>query len=275
VICTTDHGLAFPTAKASLLDRGIGVMLIMRGPGFTGGRASTSSSRRSTCSRRLRAGRDRPAPWLGPLAVPLVSGTGRSPGPRCEIFAELTYHAAYEPQRAIRTERFKYIRRFDDYPYPVLPNCDDSPSKDAYLARGWAKRRSRASALHDLFFNPGEGRNLIDDPGLRVVTAEYNYGYPAALKNAIDFLHAEWRHKALGFVSYGGIAAGTRAVQQLRQVTSALGLVSAQMLVNIAFVGNRIGEDGELTADDAMAAAATGMLDELLELNRALALLRR
>jgi NAD(P)H-dependent FMN reductase len=107
------------------------------------------------------------------------------------------------------------------------------------------------------------------------VTAEYNYGYPAALKNAIDFLHAEWRHKALGFVSYGGIAAGTRAVQQLRQVTSALGLVSAQMLVNIAFVGNRIGEDGELTADDAMAAAATGMLDELLELNRALALLRR
>ncbi len=37
VICTTDHGLAFPTAKASLLDRGIGVMMIMRGPGMPAG----------------------------------------------------------------------------------------------------------------------------------------------------------------------------------------------------------------------------------------------
>jgi arylsulfatase A-like enzyme len=86
------------------------------------------------------------------------------PGTRHEIFSELTYHAAYEPQRAIRTERFKYIRRFDDYPYPVLANCDDSPSKDAYLTRGWAERTVSREALHDLFFNPGEGRNVIDEP---------------------------------------------------------------------------------------------------------------
>ncbi len=83
------------------------------------------------------------------------------PGTRSEIFSELTYHAAYEPQRAIRTERYKYVRRFDDYPYPVLPNCDDSPSKEAYLARGWATRPVARESLHDLFFNPGEGRNLI------------------------------------------------------------------------------------------------------------------
>ena len=83
---------------------------------------------------------------------------------RTEIFAELTYHAAYEPQRAIRTERFKYIRRFDDYPTRCSPNCDDSPSKDAYLARGWAKRPVPRESLHDLFFNPGEGRNLVGDP---------------------------------------------------------------------------------------------------------------
>jgi hypothetical protein len=90
----------------------------------------------------------------------LVRGE-ESPGTRSEIFAELTYHAAYEPQRAIRTERFKYIRRFDDYPYPVLPNCDDGPSKVAYLRRGWAARPVAREALHDLFFNPGEGRNVV------------------------------------------------------------------------------------------------------------------
>ena len=45
----------------------------------------------------------------------------------------MTWHAAYEPQRAVRTERWKYIRRFGDRKTPVLANCDDSPSKDLLL----------------------------------------------------------------------------------------------------------------------------------------------
>jgi NAD(P)H-dependent FMN reductase len=47
------------------------------------------------------------------------------------------------------------------------------------------------------------------------VTPEYNHGTSGALKNAIDFLFAEWNNKAAGFVSYGG-ASGARAVEQLR-----------------------------------------------------------
>lgn len=105
------------------------------------------------------------------------------------------------------------------------------------------------------------------------VTAEYNYGYPAALKNAIDYLHNEWRHKALGYVSYGGIAAGTRSVQQLKQVTQAVGLVSAQTLVNIAWVAKHL-EGDEFHGDNDMRQAATGMLDELLRLDGALRSLR-
>jgi arylsulfatase A-like enzyme len=165
VICTTDHGLAFPTAKASLLDRGIGVMLIIRGPGFNGGHARDELvSQIDVFPTICEVAGIEPPPWLeGRSLVPLMRGE-ESPGARPEIFSELTYHAAYEPQRAIRTERYKYIRRFDDYPFPVLPNCDDSPSKDAYLARGWAKRSVSREALHDLFFNPGEGRNMIDEP---------------------------------------------------------------------------------------------------------------
>jgi arylsulfatase A-like enzyme len=173
VICTTDHGLAFPTAKASLLDRGIGVMLIIRGPGFTGGRARDELVSHVDLFPTLcdTAGIEHP-PWLvGRSLVPLVAGE-EAPETRGEIFSELTYHAAYEPQRAIRTERYKYIRRFDDYPYPVLPNCDDSPSKAAYIARGWATRAVSRESLHDLFFDPGEGRNLIDDPEYAAVRTE-------------------------------------------------------------------------------------------------------
>jgi N-sulfoglucosamine sulfohydrolase len=165
VICTTDHGLAFPTAKASLLDRGVGVMMIMRGPGMPPGVAQDELVSQLDVFPTIceLAGIELP-PWLqGRSLVPLVDGD-EAPGLRTEVFAELTYHAAYEPQRAIRTERFKYVRRFDDYPTPILPNCDDSPSKDAYLARGWAERSVPRETLHDLFFNPGEGRSLIDDP---------------------------------------------------------------------------------------------------------------
>jgi N-sulfoglucosamine sulfohydrolase len=173
VICTTDHGLAFPTAKASLLDRGIGVMLIMRGPGMPPGvvhdeLVSQIDIFPTICEI---AGIEAP-PWLQGLSVVgLVSGA-EPPEVRSEIFSELTYHAAYEPQRAIRTERFKYVRRFDDYPYPVLANCDESPSKDAYLARGWAQRKVARESLHDMFFNPGEGRNVIDDPDYAPVAAD-------------------------------------------------------------------------------------------------------
>jgi N-sulfoglucosamine sulfohydrolase len=173
VICTTDHGLAFPTAKASLLDRGIGVMLIMRGPGIPAGVAHDELVSQIDVFPTICeiAGIDRP-PWLqGRSVVDLVCGR-EAPGARAEIFAELTYHAAYEPQRAIRTERFKYVRRFDDYPYPVLANCDDSPSKDAYLERGWDRRPVPREALHDLFFNPGEGRNVVDHPDYAPVAAD-------------------------------------------------------------------------------------------------------
>jgi N-sulfoglucosamine sulfohydrolase len=173
VICTTDHGLAFPTAKASLLDRGIGVMLIMRGPGMPPGMAHDELVSQIDIFPTIceMAGIEPPA-WLqGRSLVSLVSGA-ETPDTRSEIFAELTYHAAYEPQRAIRTERFKYVRRFDDYPFPVLANCDDSPSKDAYLERGWATRAVARESLHDLFFNPGEGRNVINDPDYVSVAAD-------------------------------------------------------------------------------------------------------
>jgi hypothetical protein len=81
-----------------------------------------------------------------------------------EIYAGVTYHAAYEPQRAVRTRRWKYIRRFDGRERPVLPNCDDSLSKDVRLAAGWQHRKVAAEALFDLAFDPQERDNLAGDP---------------------------------------------------------------------------------------------------------------
>ena len=106
------------------------------------------------------------------------------------------------------------------------------------------------------------------------VTSEYNYGYPAALKNAIDYLHHEWRYKAVSFVSYGGVAAGTRSVQQLKQVVTALGMVPIQAAVNVPFAVQFLGEDGTVAANDVMVQAAADMLDELRRVNEALVSLR-
>ena len=107
-----------------------------------------------------------------------------------------------------------------------------------------------------------------------IVTPEYNYGYPAAIKNAIDFLHQEWKHKPLGFVSYGGVAAGTRAVQQLKQVVTTLKMVPLFEAVNIPFHTQFIDEEGRVQANEVMEQAADAMLDELLRTEAALRTLR-
>jgi arylsulfatase A-like enzyme len=80
------------------------------------------------------------------------------------IYAETTYHAAYEPQRCVRTDRWKYIRRFEQRATPVLPNGDDAPSKDVLLHYGLANRQPSQEALYDLIFDPQEANNLATDP---------------------------------------------------------------------------------------------------------------
>ncbi|WP_372983680.1 NADPH-dependent FMN reductase [Microbacterium sp.] len=102
------------------------------------------------------------------------------------------------------------------------------------------------------------------------VTPEYNYGYNAVLKNAIDFLNQEWADKAVSFVSYGGIAGGTRAVQQLKQVVTTLRMVPIFESVNIAFAGTKLDENGRVTEDPLLDGAAVQTLDELLRLTAAL-----
>jgi NAD(P)H-dependent FMN reductase len=117
--------------------------------------------------------------------------------------------------------------------------------------RGWSERVDAADAFAMVF-------------------PEYNHGFNAPLKNAIDFLHHEWAHKPVGLVSYGGVSAGTRAAQMLKQVLLAQRMVPLTTAVSIPFVAQFVGEDGVLEANDTMQAAARDVLDDLVEHDRAL-----
>jgi N-sulfoglucosamine sulfohydrolase len=165
VIFTTDHGVPFPGAKATLTDRGLGVLLIMRGPGgFHGGRVSDAMVSQVDLFPTVCELLELEAPaWLqGRSLMPLLRRDADEVHEA--IFAELTFHAAYEPQRAVRTRRFKYIRRFDEgHSGPVLPNVDDSPSKTLLLDHGWADREVPREQLFDLVFDPNEASNLAGD----------------------------------------------------------------------------------------------------------------
>jgi NAD(P)H-dependent FMN reductase len=106
------------------------------------------------------------------------------------------------------------------------------------------------------------------------VTPEYNYGYPASIKNAIDYLHKEWNYKPVGFVSYGGIAAGTRAVQQLKQVLTTLRMFPVFESVSIPFHTQFLDSDGVLVPNEIMEQSAGAMLNELARTEAALRPLR-
>jgi N-sulfoglucosamine sulfohydrolase len=165
IVCTTDHGLAFPNAKATLYDGGTGVMLIMRGPGgFSGGRVIDAMVSHLDIYPTLCdiAGVPQPSFLQGASLLPLVHGDIERIHDL--IFTEMTYHAAYQPLRAVRSDRWKYIRRFYDHPHPVLANCDESATKEVLIEHGWAEQPFAEEQLFDLVFDPNEQRNLADDP---------------------------------------------------------------------------------------------------------------
>jgi NAD(P)H-dependent FMN reductase len=106
------------------------------------------------------------------------------------------------------------------------------------------------------------------------VMPEYNFGFNAPLKNAIDYLHHEWQYKPVGFVSYGGVSAGTRAVQMIKQVVTTLKMTPLPEAVSIPFVTQFIDDEGRVQANEVMETSARALLDELQRYIHALAPLR-
>ena len=106
------------------------------------------------------------------------------------------------------------------------------------------------------------------------VIPEYNHSYNAAIKNALDYLHTEWNYKPVGFVSYGGVAAGTRAMTALKPVVSALRMFPVVEAVNVPFVAQFVDDEGRFVPNDILAMGAAGMLAELAKMEGALRPLR-
>lgn len=108
--------------------------------------------------------------------------------------------------------------------------------------------------------------------GFVFVTPEYNHSTSGALKNAIDFLYAEWNNKAAGFVSYGS-AGGTRAVEHLRLVMAELQIATVRNQVALSLANDFVAYS-EFAPSEHQAAAVTAMLDQLVGWTQALAVLR-
>jgi N-sulfoglucosamine sulfohydrolase len=164
VVCTTDHGIAWPGMKCTLRDHGIGVMFIMKGPGIEAGHVSDALLSQIDLFPTLcdMIGIDRPD-WLeGNSFLPIIDGEQDEVND--EIFADVTFHAAYEPQRCIRTNRWKYIRRWGPVEHPVMSNCDASLTKDLWMKHGWKGQHTPREELYDLVFDPQEVNNVADRP---------------------------------------------------------------------------------------------------------------
>ena len=98
--------------------------------------------------------------------------------------------------------------------------------------------------------------------GYLFVTAEYNHGYTAALKNAIDYLYAEWTRKPAAFLAFGN-AEGARAVQQLKLVLNELEIAPLPTAVHLRGVPKKI-VDGVFTPEPAEDKRFDVMFDEWL-----------
>ena len=172
VVCTTDHGVAFPQMKCTLSDHGTGVMLLMRGPAdrivprlVIDAMVSQIDLYPTLCDLL-----ELPAPeWLqGTSLAGLLDGSVTGEVNEA-VYAEITYHAAYEPSRMVRTPRYLYTRDFHNYGRPILANMDPGITKTALCEVGLGERSIDKERLYDLMLDPTERENLIGQVGYRDV----------------------------------------------------------------------------------------------------------
>lgn len=187
------------------------------------------------------------------ITIQIIMGSTR-PGRKSEAIAKWLQGVIKARKEAEVTFELIDLR---DYPLPFYnePVGAGMLAQSGYtdeVAKKWAAKVAEAD-------------------GFVFITPEYNHGYSAVLKNALDYVYAAWNNKAVGFVSYGSAAGGSRAVEQLRQVAGELQLFDIREQVIMPFVWEKIKENGTLVDEgDHYKHAANAMLDQLIKHTKSL-----
>lgn len=184
------------------------------------------------------------------LRIGIILGSTR-PGRNGEAVARWTFDHAKR-----RTDAEFELIDIKDFNLPLLD--EPAPPSMGQYAHEHTKAWARKIASCDAFV---------------CVTPEYNHGTSGALKNAIDFIYAEWNNKAAGFVSYGS-AGGTRAVEQLRLVMAELQIADVRSQVTFSLFTD-FENMSKFTPADYHEKSLNGMLDQLIAWGGALKTLRQ
>lgn len=188
VVFTTDHGPGLPGVKTHLNDRGLGVAMILRGPGgFTGGRVVEGLSSHldlfpTFCEA---AGLPQPEGLRGKSLVSLAKGDRKQIHE--ELFQEQGYHGNYLPLRAVRTPRYRYVRRYGpEQSYWLAFNADQGEAFGCLQQAGVERIPMREEQVYDLVEDPQERTNRIDDPALADVVEDLRARLDAHLEATGD-----------------------------------------------------------------------------------------
>ena len=155
-------------------------------------------------------------------------------------------HAKTNPQLEVE------LLDLRDYPLPFL----DEPVAPMHLQSKYSDERVQAWS-----------NKIAEADGYIIVSPEYNHGYPAVLKNALDVLYPEWNNKPVGFISYGTIG-GARVVEQLRLVAIELQMIPIQRSLHVpgpilmTLMKPQEGDPANLFA--ALTPQADGFLEQLM-----------
>ncbi len=183
------------------------------------------------------------------IKIAIIIGSTR-PGRKGEAVARWAYEMARQ-----RTDAEFELVDIKDFNLPLLdePVPPSAGQYSQHHTKVWAAKIAQFDAY--LF-----------------VTPEYNHGTSGALKNAIDYLYAEWNNKAAGFVGYGG-AGGTRAVESLRLVMGELQVADVRAQVMLSLV-NDFENFTTFKPKPSQAASLNTVLDQLIAWGGALKGLR-
>lgn len=185
----------------------------------------------------------------------IIVGSTR-PGRRAEPVAQWVHRVASSSQRA----EFAIVD-LADYALPLLD--EPTPAAMGTYVHEHTRRWADAIASYD---------------GYVFVSPEYNHSVPAALKNAIDYLYAEWGNKAAGLVTYG-LQGGTRAAEHLRLILAELGVADVRAQVGLSvrddFLFNDPHQPNSLTPPLHQEVLLQRLIDEVIDWSLALEHLRR